>query len=141
MKELYTIESPRPIHCLGGIQGPLSTPTQLSFNDVLYMVKEGYVVYKHNPHDIKEKIRVTKSNINNIKFRRTREIATSERLLNRSIQEMDTPVEKKVVKQVEVKHHEVEEMDVKDLEPVDVVTKNKKESKKIKVSKPDAFKK
>ena len=41
----------------------------------------------------------------------------------------------------EVKHHVVEEMDVKELEPVDVVTKNKKETnKEVKVDKPDAFK-
>ena len=47
MKNLYTIESTRPIECLGGIQGPLSTPTNIKFNDVLYMVRKGYVIYKH----------------------------------------------------------------------------------------------
>ena len=141
MKDLYTIESTRPIECLGGIQGPLSTPTQIKFSDVLFMVRKGYVVYKHNPHDLTEKVRVNTSNINKISFTRTRAEATSQRLLNRSIQEMDKPLVTEVVKK-EVIRHEVEEMDVKELEPVDVVTKNKKENKKeIKVDKPDAFKK
>ena len=105
------------------------------------MSEVGYVIYKHNPHDLKEKVRVTTSNINNIRFKNTREAATSQRLLNRSIQEMDKPLVTEVVKK-EVKHHVVEEMDPKELEPVDVVTKNKKETnKEVKVDKPDAFKK
>ena len=148
MKELYTIASARPIESLGGIQGPLSTPTQLKFNDVLAMVRKGYVIYKHNPHDLTEKVRLNMKNINNISFKRTRAEATSQRLLNRSIQEMDKPIVTKdeVTKKV-TKPREVEEMDVKELEPVDVVTKNttntkvdkKDDKKEIKVSKPDAF--
>ena len=141
-RELYTIKSARPIECLGGIQGPLTTPTSIKFNDVLGMVRKGYEVYKHNPHDLKEKVRVTLTNINTIKFKRSREEATSQRLLNRSIQEMDKPVIKEVVKK-DVKQYDVDEMNVNDLKPVDVVTKNKskKETKEVKVSKPDDFSK
>ena len=135
MNGFYTVESSKPIDCLGGIQGPLTTPVRLSFRDALQLVSKGLVVYKHNPYDLTEKVRVTRSNINTIKFNRTREQATSQRLLNRSIQELDTPLVVDVVKK-EVK---VEEP-VIEVKNISVFTKNKKETnKEQKVSKPDSF--
>lgn len=136
MNGFYTVESSKPIDCLGGIQGPLTTPVRLSFRDALQLVSKGLVVYKHNPYDLTEKVRVTRSNINTIKFERTREQATSQRLLNRSIQELDTPLVVDVVKKETTVIEPVAEV-----ENISVVTKNnKKETKKEqKVSKPDSF--
>ena len=135
MNGFYTVESSRPIDCLGGIQGPLTTPVRLSFRNALHLVSKGMVVYKHNPYDLTEKVRVTRSNINSIKFTRTREQATSQRMLNRSIQELDTPLVVDVVK----KETKIEEP-VVEVDNISVVTKNKKETnKEQKVTKPDSF--
>lgn len=142
MKDLYTIETKKSIDCLGGIVGPLTTPTQIEFNDALRLVAKGFKMYKHNPHDLTEKVLVTRANINSIKFTRTREEATSKRLLNRSIQDMDKPLVKEVV------NKEVVKVETSEVEKIPVVTKERKDStkknetnKEEKVTKPDGFSK
>ena len=51
MKKLYTVDSVCNIPGIG-ITGPLSTPMKMDFQNVLEMVKKGYVVYEHNPQDL-----------------------------------------------------------------------------------------
>ena len=91
MSNKYTVASSGPIPGLGGINGPLTTPTPMAFNDVLYMVRKGYVVFEHNPFDISEKVRVTIDNIRNIRFKSSAAVAISRRNLNKQLQEMDSP--------------------------------------------------
>ena len=97
-KKLYIITTPREIPCLGGICGPVSTPVQLERNDVVNLVKKGFEIYQCNPYDTSERVRVTRGNINTITFSRTRAAVTSQRMLNRSIQDMEKPIVADVVK-------------------------------------------
>jgi hypothetical protein len=77
---------------MDGIQGPLTTPTKFKFGDVLEMVRMGYKIYQVNPYDHNEKVRVTVTNINDIKFKTTRSKSCVQRKLNREIQEMNKPI-------------------------------------------------
>ena len=86
---LYTIGTASPIEALGNIVGPLTVPTKIDHNSIVKMLKNGYVIYQHNPYDLTEKVRVTKMNINTIKFTKTRSAATAQRMLNRSVQNAD----------------------------------------------------
>lgn len=92
MEKLYIVTSRKNIIGMDDIQGPLTTPTIMKFNDVLEMVRKGYGIYQVNPYNHDEKVKVTISNINNIKFKTTRSSNTIQRKLNREIQEMNKPV-------------------------------------------------
>ena len=92
MSKLYTITTPKKIIGMADIMGPLTTPSEIEFNNVLEMVRLGYDIYQVNPYDHNEKIKVTLSNINNIKFKSSISMAFSQRKLNREIQEIDKPI-------------------------------------------------
>lgn len=77
--EYYTVLTKGPIVGLN-ITGPVDKPVPMYFYDVLKMVKSGYVVYKHNPGNFKEKVRVTTSNISSIEFKTSRGSALAGRL-------------------------------------------------------------
>lgn len=101
MRKLYTIETNGPIRGLDGITGPLTTPTMLETDDVIKMLRQKYVIYQHNPVDLKEKVRVTLTNVQSINFKTTRAEATKERLHIRSVQRAESPMTVDVVKKEE----------------------------------------
>ena len=110
MGKLYTVATPRNIIGMADIVGPLTTPSEMKFNDVLEMVRLGYEIYQVNPYNYSEKIKVTISNINDIKFKSSISMALSQRKLNREIQEMGKPIVVETVKKVkETKKKETEE--------------------------------
>ena len=92
MKKLYIVETRQPIYGLDGIVGPLTTPTEISFKNVLEMVNRGYIIYQVNPYDVNEKIRVTKSNINTIRFTVSRSRAALQQKQNRENLELIKPL-------------------------------------------------
>lgn len=143
MEKLYTVTSVLPIPALDNIVGPMTTPTKFDQQDVLWMLKNGYEVYQHNPFKKSEKVKVTRANINSIKFNGTRESATAERLLNRSIQEMDKPLNTPVIKKNEAqKSQPTQSKQNTAPKKNDTETKEKKDdTKETKVSTPDDFKK
>lgn len=135
MRKLYTIASERPIACLGGIQGPLTTPTPIGYEDIITMITKGYVIYQHNPVKLTEKVRVTRANVNSIKFETTRAKAAAERALNKEIQQMATPVDKLVKKATEIKNAE------KNPKAKEETTEKTEAVLPEEVSKPDVFQK
>lgn len=90
MIRLYVIETKKPIECLGGIQGPLTTPTHIDINDVIDLVRRGYEVYQVNPDNSKEKVRVTINNLKSIKFSRSETVL--QRLITREINKGNKPM-------------------------------------------------
>ena len=92
MVKLYTVDTPKVIIGMYDIQGPLTTPSKMEFANVLEMVRRGYKIYQVNPYDYNEKVRVTVSNINSIKFKTTRAANVAQRKLNQEIQDMDKPM-------------------------------------------------
>lgn len=95
-KNLYTVLDARPIGCLGGITGPIQHPTAIAVDDVVSLVRDGFTVYQHNPHNPHERVRVTRNNFNSIVFKTTRYDGYKARALNREINEMRAKEEKKV---------------------------------------------
>lgn len=104
-RKLYTVATSKEIPCLGGICGPLTTPVHIDHNDLVKLIRSGYEIYQCNPYDSSEKVRVTLSNINTITFKRTRAMVTSNRLNNRAIREMESPITVDVVKKDEKPVH------------------------------------
>ena len=144
MNKLYVITTPKNIIGMDDIQGPLTTPTPMKFNNVLEMVRRGYEIYQVNPYNHSEKVKVTISNINNISFKISRSAAMSQKKLNREIQEMN----KAMVVDVVVK----ENKNIINEKPENINIKqneNKKENKsgvkseptQEKLTKPDEFRK
>ena len=70
-KMLYTVATNGNIPFAGGIAGPLTTPTELSRDAVVWMLRHKYEVYQHNPRDLQEKVLVTMTNVGDISFKRT----------------------------------------------------------------------
>lgn len=92
MRELYTVASACTIKYAGGIQGPLTTPTKLPLDTVVNLVRKGNEVYQHNPVNLSEKVLVTMKNVGNVKFTTTKAETVTRRELNRSVQEMEKPM-------------------------------------------------
>ena len=88
MKKIYVVDDNKDIIGMDNIVGPLTTPTVMKFIDVLEMVKKGYNIYQVNPYNHSEKVKVTLNNIHNITFS-GRSAATTQKMLNRSIQAME----------------------------------------------------
>ena len=82
IKNLYTVLDARVIDCLGGICGPIQHPTEMAESDVITMVRNGFTVYQHNPHNLREKVKVTRTNFNSIVFKTTRYDGYKSRCLN-----------------------------------------------------------
>ena len=85
IERLYTIENLGPIKCLGGICGPITTPTKLNDSDVILLLKDNYKVYQHNPYNYDEKEQVTRSNFSNITFKTTKAEATKKKIMNEEV--------------------------------------------------------
>ena len=81
-KNLYTVLDARVIDCLGGICGPIQHPTEMAESDVITMVRNGFTVFQHNPHNLREKVKVTRTNFNSIVFKTTRSDGYKSRSLN-----------------------------------------------------------
>lgn len=89
----YVITTAKEIPCLGGITGPITTPVRLEFNDLTWLLNNGFTVYQCNPYDVNDRVLVTRMNMNNITFERNREVVTTERIENIKGQEMTKPIE------------------------------------------------
>lgn len=81
-KNLYTVLDARVINCLGGITGPIQHPTEMDLNDVICLVRDGFTVFQHNPHNLREKVKVTRTNFGSIVFKTTRYEGIKLRALN-----------------------------------------------------------
>lgn len=81
-KNLYTVKDARVIDCLGGICGPIQHPTEIAESDIITLVRCGFTVYQHNPHNLREKVKVTRTNFNSIVFKTTRYDGYKSRSLN-----------------------------------------------------------
>ena len=143
----YIITTAKEIPCLSGICGPITEPVSLERNDVLALVKKGFEVYECNPYDPSERVRVTRANVNSITFSRGRATVTAQRLLNRSIQDMEKPVVVDTVKKNKVEKTETKNVSKNDdTRSNETANKqNKSDSAKpnetIKIATPDAFSK
>ena len=63
-----TIESPGKLPVLGGILGPIKTPCYLDIDIVVRLINMGKLVYEVNPANIREKVRLNRSNVLNTIF-------------------------------------------------------------------------
>ena len=61
--KLVTIESIGKIHSLGGLNGPITTPTKIKIETIIELINSGKVVYEVNPTNLKDKIRLTRLNV------------------------------------------------------------------------------
>jgi hypothetical protein len=62
-RKLVTVADFGPIMELDGIGGPLRTPTNITLSAICQMVVNGKTVFEHNPANVKEKVRLTLSNV------------------------------------------------------------------------------
>lgn len=88
MNKLVTIESGGPIRVMGGISGPIKTPTSLSTTAIISLINDNMVVYEVNPKNYNEKIRLTRLNINSDNFKTvTKEkIDNNKKVIKKNIQ-------------------------------------------------------
>lgn len=146
MEKLYIVTSTKNIIGMDNIQGPLTTPVNMKFNNVLEMVRRGYEVYQVNPFNHSEKVKVTISNINNISFKISRSAATAQKKLNEEIQEMSKPmvvdvVVKETKKEVDEVIKQKEKTENKNFKQNENKKENKPEVEQEKLNKPDEFSK
>ena len=146
MEKLYIVTSTKNIIGMDNIQGPLTTPVNMKFNNVLEMVRRGYEVYQVNPFNHSEKVKVTISNINNISFKISRSAATAQKKLNEEIQEMSKPmvvdvVVKETKKEVDEVIKQKEKTENKNFKQNENKKENKPEVDQEKLNKPDEFSK
>lgn len=89
MNKLVTIESNGPIKAMGGISGPIKTPTSVSITTIVSLINDNIVVYEVNPRNYSEKVRLTRLNINSINFKTiTKEkIDNNKKIIKKNIQE------------------------------------------------------
>lgn len=66
--KLCVILTDGPIAQLGGIRGPITTPTRIDVSAIISMVNSGMAVYEVNPRKHTEKKRLTFANINTNNF-------------------------------------------------------------------------
>ena len=85
IKKLYSIENVLPIPCLGNIVGPVRTPVRLSEKEVIVLLQSGFTLYEHNPLKTKEKVKVTMSNYNSIKFETSKKDAVDEKKVQKEL--------------------------------------------------------
>lgn len=98
-ENLYTVLDARKIDCLGGICGPIQHPSPIKESDVINLVRNGFTLYQHNPHNLCEKVKVTRTNFNSIVFKTSRYDGLKSRTLNKEIRseanKVSTPAPKK----------------------------------------------
>jgi len=58
-----TIESPGKLPVLGGILGPVKTPCYLDIDIVVKLINMGKIVYEVNPANVKDRVRLNRSNV------------------------------------------------------------------------------
>ena len=66
--KLVTIESYGKLHALGGIMGPIITPCRIDISTIIMLMNSGKIVYEVNPSNVKEKVRLTRLNVNKDNF-------------------------------------------------------------------------
>ncbi len=120
---LYTVLDPRPIECLGGICGPIQHPTEISESDIILMIRDGFTIYQHNPHNLREKVKVTRLNFNSITFKTSRYDGFKTRALNKEVRSEDKKVsapaprkEEKKKKGTDTETKEIEKVTSQDFE-------------------------
>lgn len=91
-KKLVVIMSGGPIAALGGINGPITTPTWISTTDVIRLINSGSVVYEVNPADPSKKVKLTRLNVSMKNFSGTKVIKTDK---------IETDSSKKLAERVE----------------------------------------
>lgn len=143
MEKKYIVTSPRVILGLG-IQGPITTPIKIDFNNLLRMIRTGYEIYQVNPYDPSEKVRVTISNMHTITFKNTRPQVVKREIENKKNQLIDKRLLVNVVPhttQTQNDNKPVEEKkDEKKQDNKYNDFKNKNNSTEVeKVTKPDTF--
>ena len=62
-KKFVTIETPGKISELGGIIGPIKTPSYMDLDVIISLINSGKVVYEVNPTNVKDRVRLTRSNV------------------------------------------------------------------------------
>ena len=66
--KLVVIGTTGPIPELGGISGPISSPSRVEVSTLIRMVNARRVVYEVNPKDYDQKVRLTVSNVTRDNF-------------------------------------------------------------------------
>lgn len=93
-----TIESPGKISVLGGLLGPITTPSYIDINIIISLINSGKVVYEVNPSNVKEKIRLTRKNVLNYNFKsKVNNGPTKEVIKSEDVGFHKTPAEQSVV--------------------------------------------
>ena len=62
-RKLATIESTGKLSALGGLLGPINTPSYFEINIIINLINSGKIVYEVNPSDMSQKIRLTRENV------------------------------------------------------------------------------
>lgn len=137
----YTIATIGEIPLLGNLSGPITTPIELNIQDVVRLLNDGVVLYQVNPYDKNEKVRVTFDNYTTISFTRKRAAITSNRLLNRSIREMEAPITPKYKDEKEKVKEEAKKENTNKLANNNNKKDDKKQDKQEKKDKPKEDKK
>lgn len=68
--KLVVIKTTSSIPELGGISGPVTTPTELPIKKILQLVNGHRLVYEVNPDNYKEQVKLTISNIRDVNFKK-----------------------------------------------------------------------
>lgn len=69
MKEkLCVVPTDGRIAELGGIIGPVSRPTKISYSAIVSMLNRGVPVYEVNPKNVNERVRLNFRNVNSVNF-------------------------------------------------------------------------
>lgn len=78
-KKYVTIESPGKIGVLGGLVGPITTPSYLDIDIIISLINSGKAVYEVNPANVKEKIRLSRINVlkSNFNYSSNRETSSN----------------------------------------------------------------
>ena len=68
--KLVVIKTTGTIPELGGISGPVTTPSEFPIKKILQMVNGHRLVYEVNPKNYKEQVKLTISNIRQVNFKK-----------------------------------------------------------------------
>ena len=62
-KKFVTVESPGKIAILGGLVGPITTPSYIDIDIIISLINAGKAVYEVNPANVKQKVRLSRINV------------------------------------------------------------------------------
>ena len=78
-----TIESSGKLEPLGGISGPITTPSYIDISVIVSLINMRKVVYEVNPANRNEKIRLTRLNVFNDNFASVTNVQTPKNNINK----------------------------------------------------------